>query len=121
MEQELTSADYVANTLNMYNHTANVTLPKFTPVTHGDVEKLIKGAATKSCVLDVLPTWLLKENMSVFIPVIANIINMSLSTGTFPTPLKQVVLNPLIKKQLNSERTQKLSPCCQHQVPLKIN
>ena len=78
----------------------NVTLAKFTPVTHDDVEKCIKGAATKSCVLDVLPTWLLKENMSVFIPVIAQIINMSLSSGPFPTTLKLRVKSAHQKAEL---------------------
>jgi hypothetical protein len=63
------------------------------------VTKLINGATTKSCVLDPVPTWMLKSNSSVFIPVITKIINQSLSSGIFPDTLKHAVLNPLIKKQ----------------------
>ena len=80
----------------------NVTLAKFTPVTHDDVEKCIKGAATKSCVLDVLPTWLLKENNYVGFHSCncQYIINMSLSSGTFPTPLKLRVKSAHQKAEL---------------------
>ena len=55
--------------------------------------------ACKSCLLDPIPTWYLKQNSYVFVPVITRLINMSLTTGVFPDSLKQTVINPIIKKQ----------------------
>ena len=76
-----------------------------------DVYKLISNAASKSCVLDCIPTHFLKDNSSVFVPIITCIINRSLSTGIFPNTLKHVVMNPLIKKQsLNPEELKNYRP-----------
>jgi hypothetical protein len=99
------------NTIVMYNHKVDLSFSDFDQVTEEVVEKLIKASATKSCLLDPLPTWYLKENISVFVPIITNIINMSLSTGIFPNSLKQAVINPLIKKQsLNSNELKNYRP-----------
>ena len=46
-----------------------------------------------------MPTWFLKENSQTFVPVITRIVNTSLRTGVFPTPLKHAVITPIIKKQ----------------------
>ena len=47
-------------------------------------KKLIMSSATKSCRLDPIPTWLLKENLDHVLPLLTSIVNQSLSTGTFP-------------------------------------
>ena len=96
---------------NMYSKTVTCNLSEFNPVSEEDVGKLINGAATKSCVLDCLPTWLLKNNYPVFVPIISRIINNSLKTGIFPSTFKNAVLNPLIKKQsLNPEELKNYRP-----------
>ncbi|XP_072020412.1 uncharacterized protein [Amphiura filiformis] len=91
----------------------NVTcrLSKFNQVSEEDVIKLVNGTATKGCVLDPVPTWFLKENVSIYVPVITHIINMSLSTGVFPDTFKHAIINPLIKKQsLNPEELKNYRP-----------
>ncbi len=57
-----------------------------------------------TCLLDPLPTKLLKVLLPVAEESILNIINSSLSLGHVPIPLKLAVIKPLIKKP-------KLDPC----------
>jgi Reverse transcriptase (RNA-dependent DNA polymerase)/Endonuclease-reverse transcriptase len=70
----------------------------FTPVTVPEVVRLLKVAPAKSCALDPIPTWLLKQVASSIAPVICHLCNLSMQTGTFPTPLKQARVLPLLKK-----------------------
>jgi hypothetical protein len=50
------------------------------------------------CDLDPIPTSLLKQCLSVLLPSITNIVNLSLSSGTFPDQFKHSVIKPLLKK-----------------------
>ena len=43
---------------------------------------------TKSCQLDVLPTFKLKELIDDFQPIITKIVNLSLAEGKFPSDWK---------------------------------
>ena len=61
----------------------------FTPATVEEVRLIIKNSPTKSCELDPLPTWLLKECLEDLLPAIVNIINRSLETGVMPHAIKQ--------------------------------
>ena len=63
-----------------------------------EVCKLINSAEAKSCELDPIPSKLLKTNSSVIVPVITEILNLSLKTGDFCEELKQALLCPLLKK-----------------------
>ena len=71
---------------------------RFEPVTVPEIMKLIKTAPAKSCALDPIPTWLLKQVSSYIAPVICHLCNLSLQTGTFPAGLKQARVLPLLKK-----------------------
>ena len=53
-----------------------------------EVIKLIGSLPTKSCPLDPVPTRLLKQCLSVLIVPITEIVNLSLSNGTFPSHSK---------------------------------
>jgi hypothetical protein len=70
----------------------------FDQVTKAEVQKIIMKAATKSCSLDPLPTWLTKQCLEELLPSITKIINLSLSTGTVPAQFKEAILTPLLKK-----------------------
>jgi hypothetical protein len=65
-----------------------------------DMGKLLKGMPTKTCSLDPLPTWLLKEPAisNVVLPFITGIINSSLSRGHVPKELKVANICPRLKK-----------------------
>ena len=70
----------------------------FRPTTIAEISGIIKRLPDKQCDLDPLPTFLLKKCLPVLAPTITNIINLSLSTGDFPSCFKQAIVTPLIKK-----------------------
>ena len=69
-----------------------------TPLTDEDVYNLICRSSGKSCELDPIPASLLKSTACTLVLLIGNIINKSLSTGTFPVTWKKTVVKPLLKK-----------------------
>ena len=73
-------------------------LTVFTKVTQDEIEKIISKSPTKSCLLDPLPTFLVKECMDILLPSITKLVNCSLSEGLVPDGYKKAVVTPLIKK-----------------------
>ena len=70
----------------------------FNEVSVDDIKKLIKESKTKSCSLDPLPTFLLKECIDYLAPFITAIINSSISHCQVPSAFKSAVVTPLLKK-----------------------
>ena len=68
------------------------------PVTEKELKEIIAKAPNKSCDLDPLPTYLLKQCCDQLIPMIKAIINKSLSQAYVPPAFKQSIVRPLIKK-----------------------
>ena len=103
----------IRNGLSTYGDSDHLTTPaastlldfvEFNHVTSSEIEKLIKSSPTKSCVSDPLPTSILKECLQVLLPAITNIVNLSLSSSTFPQQFKDAVVTPILKKaSLNPE------------------
>jgi len=54
------------------------TLSQWTAVTHDEVEKMIGSALSKTCQLDAVPTWLVKDVGQLLSPFIALLFNKSL-------------------------------------------
>ena len=77
-----------------------VSFEQFQCVTEEDVRKIIHSSPTKSCALDPIPTWLLKQCEDQLLPVLTLIINTSLSTADFSDELKKAFVTPLIKKAI---------------------
>jgi hypothetical protein len=75
-------------------------LSSFEPLSLEDARKIIMTAATKSCALDPIPTWLLKECLEELLPIITSIINKSLEFGEVPINMKKALVIPLLKKIL---------------------
>ena len=73
-------------------------LSSFMPTTTDEITKLVSKSACKSCKSDPIPTHLLKNNLSSLAPVIADIVNMSIATGVFPSAFKKALVTPLLKK-----------------------
>ena len=70
----------------------------FMPVTDDEVRKCISESHTKSCSLDPLPTFLLKDCLDVLLPSITKLVNYSLIDASFPNAFKKAVVTPLIKQ-----------------------
>jgi hypothetical protein len=73
----------------------------FRALRNEEVKKLIQGAPTKTCPLDPLPTWLLKEEpvLDCLLPGATEIINQSLMTGYVPRDFKIAHVRPKLKKE----------------------
>ena len=52
-----------------------------------------------SCDLDPIPTRLLSDHLDILLPVITQILNDSITSGTVPPDFKTAVIKPLIKKK----------------------
>ncbi len=106
--------DNIKNTITNVDSTASSTsasfiAPKeklhcFTTIGEKELNKLITASKPTTCLLDPVPTKLLKELSPVAEEPLLNIINSSLSLGHVPKPFKLAVIKPLIKKP-------KLDPC----------
>ena len=70
----------------------------FMPVTEDEVYKCISQSPTKSCSLDPIPTFLLKDCLDILLSSITKLVNHSLIEGSFPNSFKKAVVTPLIKK-----------------------
>ena len=73
-------------------------LCSFEPVSQKFVRKLICDYAPNSCVLDPIPTTLLKKNFDDLVPLICRIVNDSLLSGSVPRQFKEAVVIPLLRK-----------------------
>jgi hypothetical protein len=71
---------------------------EFRSLTSDEIEKIIRRFPNKSCLLDTFPSWLVKDNLHILLPVISQIVNASLTAGIFPDLLKQSVVTPIFKK-----------------------
>jgi retron-type reverse transcriptase len=67
------------------------------PCTEAEIGKIIENLKTCSSGYDNLPALLLKENQSIFKPLLTYIVNLSLSKGTFPRELKIASIIPIFK------------------------
>ncbi|XP_072039764.1 uncharacterized protein [Amphiura filiformis] len=74
-------------------------LHELKPATLEEIDRTLKKCSNKSCLLDPIPTWLLKDHSTLFIPILAEIVNVSFNTGIFPDSLKDAIITPVIKKQ----------------------
>ena len=89
----------------------NSILRSFLPVTEENIRKLISSSASKSCILDPIPTYLLKECLDTLLPIITRIINLSLQSCTVPDSFKTAAVTPLLKKaSLDSNCLQNYRP-----------
>ena len=79
-------------------HTNVASLKVFEKATASEVRKVIMNSPNKSCELDSITTWLLKECIDELLPRITTLINRSLSIGKFPEHFKEAINRPLLKK-----------------------
>ena len=95
LRDDLDSSSCELSTFTVYD---GHVLSHFDLVTEREVCELIVRSPTKSCVLDPIPTSLMKQCLNDLVPLITVIIKVSLFTGTVPQQFKQAVVIPLLKK-----------------------
>ena len=89
------STDQVPDSVSIF---CGVSFEQVNVVSEADIRKIISSSPTKSCDLDPIPTWLLKQYQDQLAPVLTTIVNGSISCAEFPTELKKAFLTHLIKK-----------------------
>ena len=95
----------------MTNCFSEVPLNTFMDATEAEIWNIIKLSPVKSCELDPSPTWLLKECIAALVPLITDIVNMSLRESMIPKSLKTALIQPLLKKTgLDSDISRKNRP-----------
>ena len=82
----------------MTNSFSGTTLTTLMDATEIEIQSIIRLSPAKSCELDPLPTWLLKECIAELVPTITDIVNMSLRDSLMPKSLITVLIRPLLKK-----------------------
>ena len=86
-------------------------LAHFREVSQEEIEKLILKSSKATCSLDTHPTWFLKHHLAQHLPVITQVVNMSLRDGVFPTTAHQAIIKPLLKKaSLNKDDLKNYRP-----------
>ena len=89
---------------------AATTFSQFVSCSVEDIGKILQSSSKASCVLDPIPTSIVCQ-LPTLLPVITNIVNLSLSNGCFPTTLKSAIVKPLLKKSnLDTENFKNFRP-----------
>lgn len=79
-------------------HQCEADFSSFVYVSPSDVKMIVTKSVNKSCFLDPMPTWLVKENIDVLVPSLVLVINSSLRSGVFPDKFKEAIVTPCLKK-----------------------
>ena len=80
-------------------------------VTEDEVHCIVLAAPAKSCCLDPIPTFLLRNCIESVLPFLTVLVNTSLREGHSPASQKKAVVTPLLKKpSLNTQNIQNYRP-----------
>jgi len=82
------------------NEQAGHRMTVFKPTSLEEVENVLVNIPNKTCSIDPLPTWLLKQNLSLVVPIITKIVNVSMCTGNFQLLLRMQLSPPFLKSPL---------------------
>uniref|UniRef100_A0A8C5AGF3 Reverse transcriptase domain-containing protein n=1 Tax=Gadus morhua TaxID=8049 RepID=A0A8C5AGF3_GADMO len=77
---------------------SDATLLEFKAISLVELERVIKASKPTTCMLDPLPSRVLKDLFPTVGPVILLLMNLLFSTGIVPSNFKAAVLKPLLKK-----------------------
>ena len=66
--------------------------------TSDEIRDVIASCPNKSCQLDPIPTWLMKQCVDQLLSLLTSIINESLTMREFPNDFKNAIVKPLLKK-----------------------
>ena len=111
MSLDPTAAEMSIPDLDSILTTYTAPMDTMTPANVEEVTKIIKESYKATYMLDPMPTSLVKEIAAHLALYITNIVDMTLSTGIFPSKLKSAIVLPLLKKQnLDSESFKNYRP-----------
>ncbi|XP_049450826.1 uncharacterized protein LOC125900093 [Epinephelus fuscoguttatus] len=86
-------------------------LSQLSPMSPAQLTTLMTGIKTSTCTLDPIPSKLIKDCLSAISPLITDIINTSLNSGSVPQTLKLAAITPILKKPgLNTDNPDNFRP-----------
>ena len=77
---------------------ASSTVPSFRPCTTTEVRRIIMSPV-KSCSLDAVPTFRVREFVDVLLPYLTAMVNASLAQGRLPVSQQHAIVTPLLRRQ----------------------
>ena len=83
---------------DLVSEPSDIVLSDFQCQTVEAIRDMITSGKKKSCILDPIPVTLLYACLDPLLPVITNMVNLSLRTGYFADAWKTAVVHPLLKK-----------------------
>lgn len=78
--------------------TAASSLASFMPCTQTEVCRIIMQSPVKSCTLDPVLTFLVRELVDLLLPYLTTLVNKSLMQGRLPASQKHAIISPRLKK-----------------------
>ena len=78
---------------------ASSSLTDFASFTSEELRRIIMNSPSKSCSLDPIPTFILKEVIDIVLPFLTVMCNASLQEGLLPVSQRHAIITPLLKKQ----------------------
>ena len=81
-----------------FSEYAGIPLEQFAEISVEEVRCLIEKSPNKSCGLDPIPTWLLKDISVEISPFITTLFNRSILEGNFPLAFRTAEITPILKK-----------------------
>ena len=80
------------------NSESQHTFHQFKELSEEEIVSLVSSAPNKSYILDPIPASLVKSSLPILAPILTKIVNVSLSTGHFPSPWKRAIILPKLKR-----------------------
>ena len=104
------------------NVSDDISFDQFANISDDELLQLIAECPNKSCVLDVLPAWLLKQHFGVLLPTLVRIVNMSAAfhRGFSHRSPKSCHYTCLEKTSLNRNELRNYRPVANLQLTSKI-
>ncbi len=76
----------------------DIHLDSFSPISIHELSIIISSSKPSTCLLDPIPTKLLKESLPLVSTSLLDMVNVSLLSGYVPQSFKVAVIKPLLKK-----------------------
>jgi len=77
---------------------ASSTMSSFHTCSQVQVRRIVMSSPVKSCSLDPMPTFIIREFIDILLPYLTSMVNASLVQGRLPTSEKHAIVTPLLKK-----------------------
>ena len=100
IRKELDANASASSNHNTNNYDSDIVcrLSQFQLVIEDTLHEVIMKCPSKSCSLDPMPTWLVKQHLPVLMPILTKIVNSSLLSGSFPSGLCRAIITSILKK-----------------------